>query len=287
MKARFLDWLDREAFETPLLDFEDILVAGIEATLRCDRMVAEMFALGNLRKYWNYLLAKIDTDQSRGINSLLTVADEVMHRLRWMPVDMIRSGERGERRRGSLLWGRRHMLRQIDSMSHREYEALGCVILELGGASRFRLTPAGNEGGVDFFALVPVPAQCHLFEARRSPLRVVGQSKRYETPVSVGHVRDFITTLDNVRKGQRSVEPHVPAWFRAARGPVLGFMCGHRGFQSGAESIAQDHGIVTADSLDLAEAACLARRLPESANVAERASSLVKMVRDVLYRSTT
>jgi Restriction endonuclease len=285
-KAQFLDWLDRQLFESLILDFEVILISGTEATLNCDRVAAESFTMGSLNRYWNYLLQKIDVNQSRGITALLQVADDIAYRLRWTPLQMIRSETRRDRRLGTLLGGRPQMLRRMDGLSPREYEALGCVACQLVGASRIHLTPPGNEGGIDFFALVPLPAQCHLFGPRRGPLRIVGQSKRYEAPVSVGAVRDFITTVENVRKRQPPVESHVPPWFRAARGPLLGFICGHRGFQSGAESLAQDHGIITADSLDLAEAACLSRHLPESANVAERAGILVKMVQEVLSPSS-
>jgi hypothetical protein len=171
---------------------------------------------GNLSRYWNYMLQKMDADQSRGITALLQGMDDIGYRLRWTPLDMMRSGTRRERRLGRLLAGRPPMLRRIDGLSHREYEALGCVVCKMAGASRTHLTPPGNEGGIDFLALVTLPAQCRLFGPRRGPLRIIGQSKRYKGPVSVGDVRNFITTIENVRKRQPSVEPHVPARFRAA-----------------------------------------------------------------------
>ena len=166
--------------------------------------------------------------------------------------------------------------------SYRQYEALGIVVCELIGASKTYLTPPGNEGGIDFFALMALPSKFHLFRQSRGPLRIVGQSKQHKSPVAVGDVRDFITALDNVRKRQPTVEPHVPTWFRAAHGPILGLLCGHRGFQSGAENMARDHGIVTADSLDLAEVATLARSISEYLKLNERAELLREMVKNTL-----
>ena len=153
------------------------------------------------------------------------------------------------------------------------------------GATRTYLTQPGNEGGVDFFALIPAPGRCHLFSGTSGPLRIVGQSKRYDSPVEVGRVRDFITTLENVKKRQPSVESHVPNWFRTARGAIVGWIIAHRGLQSGALQMAVDHGIVVADSLDMAEIVTLSRVVGNGLKSPERVAEVRKMIQDRLIRT--
>ncbi len=156
------------------------------------------------------------------------------------------------------------------------------MVCRFSGARETLLTPAGSEGGIDFFALIDVPGKCHLFSGATGPLRVVGQSKKYSSAADLGVVRDFITAIENVRKRQPSVERRIPLWFRTSRGPVVGFLVAHNGLQSGAESMARDHGIVVADSLDLAEVAALSRRLAVHADPHCRALAVAPLVREAL-----
>src|SRR5690606_14181401 len=126
--------------------------------------------------------------------------------------------------------GRSSFLRSIDTLSDREYEALACVVSSCAGADKVRLTPPGNEGGVDFFALIRNPARCHVFQHTRSPLRVIGQCKKYSGTVGVDKVRQFIQTINSVCNQSALTEAHVPPWFRTAGGPVVGWIIGHSGF---------------------------------------------------------
>ena len=152
----------------------------------------------------------------------------------------------------------------IDTLNDREYEALACVSLRLVGASETFLTPPGNEGGVDFFALLPSPGRCHLFSGGHHPLRIVGQSKKYTSAMEAGEFKEFLTTMEEVKHGgQRKTENIVPVWFRAVYGPIIGLVIAHSGFQSGATTRARQHGVLTAESLDMAEIVALSKAIPE------------------------
>jgi hypothetical protein len=176
------------------------------------------------------------------------------------------------------------ILRTLDAITDREYEALGCVVSEVIGASHVHLTPNGKEGGIDFFALVISPSPCHLLVGTTAPLRIVGQSKKYATAIEDEKVKSFITTLSDVHRLSPTVEPHVPTWFRAAAGPVIGWVMAHHGLQSGAASRARNHGIIYSDSLDVAEILALSRRIPEDVSAAERSLIIRKRIQDLSAR---
>jgi hypothetical protein len=138
------------------------------------------------------------------------------------------------------------------------------VALRFVGATETVLTPPGNEGGVDFFALLPAPGPCRLFSGGSHPLRIIGQSKKYLSAVQVGKFDENLKTIDEVNHGgEPKTEQFVPPWFHAVRGPIVGLMIAHTGFQAGAETRARKHGVIVADSLDVAEMLALSRGIPE------------------------
>ena len=122
-----------------------------------------------------------------------------------------------------------------------------CVACQASGASKICLTPKGNEGGVDFYALIEVP-KGHLRCTGLNSIRVVGQSKKYTSRVPVGEIRDFTTSLEDVRSRSPGVMAHLPHWFITASCPIVGWVFGHQGFQSGARGRAQMNGLMLFDS---------------------------------------
>jgi hypothetical protein len=114
------------------------------------------------------------------------------------------------------------------------------------------LTPKGDEGGIDFLALIETP-RGYLQCTGLNRIRVVGQSKKHGEPVSVGHVREFDATVDDIRRESSSINRHLPEWFRNVSSPIVGWIFGHQGFQSGARGRAQKSGLMLFDSRALTE----------------------------------
>ena len=127
----------------------------------------------------------------------------------------------------------------------------------------------------------------HVFSGASSPLRLIGQSKKYDTPVDVEKMRAFNETIDDVKKLEQKASRIIPAWFRAARGPIVGWIVSHSGFQDGAWTRAHNHGILASDSFDLAEIAALSRSLPEAFSPEKRAVEMSNQVRNILGRYET
>lgn len=275
-------WLYRSEFNQ-IFPLKDVLRRGAQLVLGKDSLAAEIYAEANLNAFWNYLLDRQESESQRGISRLFEAVDPMARTLRWCSLS---PSQLVSPRHAAKLRHRPAMLTMIDSLNDREYEALACLSLKLVGASHTSLTPRGNEGGVDFFALLPSPGRCHLFSGGHHPLRIVGQSKKYKERLQAGEFKEFLTTIEEVKHGsQPKTQKVVPPWFRAVYGPIVGLVIAHTGFQSGAVTRARQHGIITAESLDLAEILALSRAIPEYLPSSERATECRNRIDSVIADS--
>jgi hypothetical protein len=267
--------------EEGVFGLQDILYRGAMVALGKAPPDAAAYCQANLNAFWNRILSAQDEDERRGLMRVLSVVDPAAHMMQWYQSAAGRDPKRA--RKLARLRHRPAFLRMIDALTDREYEALACVAMKVVGASEVTLTPSGTEGGVDFFALVSSPARCHLFAGSTNPIRIIGQSKKFTNPVGVDKMKEFLTTITEVKhRGEPKTERIVPPWFRAARGPIVGCMIAHRGFQSGATSRARNHGIITADSLDLAEMLALSRGIPDDLDAGARIAECLSRTRNLL-----
>ncbi|MGE5491525.1 MAG: hypothetical protein ACM31P_09615 [Actinomycetota bacterium] len=252
-KQLLIRWFYRAELDDGELDFQEVLARAVKEALGKKDLDVDGFVTANLTRYWNCLLAEAEENKKRGVTQLVQGATTTgIRRCTWFPP--IAGCSPSEALRYRRLRLRPGFLRAIDSLNDREYEAAGVILARVAGADKFLLTPHGNEGGIDFFARMPQGGRTHIFSGSWSPIRIVGQSKQYDSKVSVDLVRDFITTLDCVRYQAKQVKDLIPAWFKDVRGPIIGWIISHNGFQSGAETLANDHGIVLSTSIDMAEA---------------------------------
>jgi len=269
-KPTLLRWIYRSEY-AGIQPFRDVLQQGATEALRKDVIGAEAYVESNLNSFWGYLMKAQEADERRGISRIVDIVDPMAMTMRWYtpPINQTLN------RRMARLRHRPATLKMIDTLTDREFEALACVAMTFAGASNTNLTPAGNEGGVDFFSLIPSPGRCHLFSGGVHPLRIIGQAKKYSGPVPVDKMKEFLTTINEVKHGgEAKTEKVVPAWFHSVRGPIVGLMVAHSGFQAGAETRARRHGVITSDSLDLAELLTLSRFVPAHLSANEHIADL-------------
>ena len=195
---------------------------------------------------------------------------------------LLASTNKKDKQTGALALSRPAILRKIDALTNREYEALACIVCESIGSTKTHITPPGNEGGIDFFATLSTNNSSHIFSSIGTEVRIIGQCKKYVTPVTVDKLEQFITTLQNVRHRSERVRKHIPGWFDDSRGPIIGWIIAHSGFQAGASDEAKNHGIIVSDSLDLAEALCLSRSFHSNLKPEKRADEIVSACRKLL-----
>ena len=280
---KIVDWLYRQDCRPGSTKWEDLLANAAVQALGKSRIDAERFAAGGSAKtYWNRVLQLVEEDRDKGRNPLIIIHNPKARILGWY-ADTAGVADTKEIRRRNCLQCRSIILRKIDALTDREYEALGCVVSEQLGADNVLLTPRGNEGGIDFFASFHYRSDCHVFHGRGGRLRVVGQSKKYAERVK----REKIDLLDKVIEKVRNRNPEiakvVPPWFYQATGPIVGWVIGHSGFQEGAESTARNIGMLLSDSADLAEAFALSRGVGKL-GIANCAANLQSLVAEVIAR---
>lgn len=268
-------WL-RQADLTGTSSTAVVLRSAAQLVLSRNNLDAETFTEANATRFWNSLIKQRDHDLERGRFPLFQIEDPNARTARW-------HHDSSDGFRNLYLANRPPMMRMVNTLDDRQFEALACIALSLSGATRVHLTPRGTEGGVDFFALIGGRSSCHLFSSTSHPLRIVGQSKRYASPVGPDKMKEFIETIREVTyKSQPKTEAVVPAWFRAYRGPIVGCMFASNGYQSGAVSRAKDHGIIDGESIDLVEMLSLSMSLPEDVMGVARASECKSRVLSLL-----
>lgn len=147
------------------LDFRQMLSSIAESALLKSRADADAFADANLRKYWNWLKKDADTHATRGLTPFFSLASGGAYSISAACHALMASTDAACQTRGTLAMSRPFVLRQIDAMTDREYEALACVACTAIGSHRTHLTPPGNEGGVDFFATLSIKTRTHVLSA--------------------------------------------------------------------------------------------------------------------------
>ena len=215
---------------------------------------AEEYAYRNRTRIWSRIVKRIDEEELKGLSATFEIVDRARYDLRWYPY--INPGDprtltffkKRLSRRGDLL-------DFIDSLEvdSRDYEALGCIISKYSGAKRWHLTPRGNDAGIDFMAAIPSTSRSHLFPHPNKNIKVIGQSKKWDQPIPKSEVKKLSYTLNDIRHNSSDLTDIIPAWFIASRGALIGCIISHSGVQAGAQTIADQHGIILADSRDVAE----------------------------------
>lgn len=225
---------------------------------------------------------EMDAHRRRGIEPFFLPLPSNSYALSDACHPLIASSCADDQLKGSMALARPFLLKEIDKLTDREYEAMACLACQILEATNFELTPPGNEGGIDFFAVLPVTTRSHIFSAPGKEIRIVGQCKKYKSPVQSGSVSEFVQTVQNVRYRSPRVLKHLPSWFQDANGPIIGWEISHSGFQSGASDEAKAHGIIVSDTLDIAELFALSKNFHISESPVERAEKLGPCCRALL-----
>lgn len=255
-----VNWFYEQEFNRAWLDFDDFLIDAIQDTHDRSRASAEEYASNNSDRLWNKLRQQIADDRRRGFYPTFAEITSGVKRLFWFPNFFPVGLSKSDKYKRIRIRSRTHISQSIKSMNNDQFEALSVLICKLSGAAHYSLTPRiGGDQGVDFFALLPSLGRSHIFSGGTGPIRIVGQCKKHASSVSVGDVRQFGSTLEDVRKRSPEVKEITPNWFLGIRGPIVGWFISHSGLQSGARDYSNNNGIIHSDSKDLAEVVTMSR----------------------------
>jgi len=258
-KPRVWRWLLRQDL-SGVFSCSSLLKDAAEKCLLKDPISASGYTQANVNAVWNYVMMQHEEHMARGLSPSFAVYSESSKNWLLYPIAPKLTG--AARRRALRIRARPSFLRMIDTLTDREYEALSCILLEALGCIHVQLTRRGSEGGIDAFGLMVKANTSHLIASNRQPIRIVVQAKKYRRPMPADKMKEFLQTLNEVRHGgQTKTEAVTPPWFREARGPMIGLVLSHSGYQSGAESRGRSHGVLMADSVDAAEILAASRTL--------------------------
>jgi hypothetical protein len=242
-----------------LLRIDEAVSMVAPAVLECNQIEALSYAEANKRHIWKRLVERIDEERNKGLHPTFRVVDTNRYEFAWFP-KLAESDPSSLKQKKLRLSYRGRILDYLDTVDSRQYEAVGGVICILAGANRWHLTDPGNEFGVDFLAVLPAYGSSHLFPHANKQIRLVGQSKKWQSPIKRDQVDLLANTLDNIRRKHTDIfEKVLPHWFVSAKGLLVGCMISHSGAQVGGSDRAHEHGIIMADSRDIAEVVALSR----------------------------
>ena len=147
------------------IDFRATLESLAERVLGISTIDAQAFVHTNAKRYWNWFIEDADQQRRRGILPYFTVVGEGTYAFSHTAHSFQSSSDANKQLIGQLALSRPNILRQLDSLTDRQYEAMACVACNVMGARYQILTPQGNEGGIDFIATLPMNSSCHIFSA--------------------------------------------------------------------------------------------------------------------------
>lgn len=183
-------------------------------------------------------------------------------------------------RRAQKFVYRRKIYLFIDRISHRNFEFLAAAAINGIEVDRKHVTVASKDGGVDFYAEIPIRGPSVHFASRDRSLRIVGSAKHYSGKVPVAHAREFSQVISDIRAKSVQYVSIVPTWFYESEGPISGFIASKEGLQSGAMEKCKYQGIVTSDihSISHELSAMLLRDRGYGASVFSYLSSLLEEI---------
>jgi hypothetical protein len=233
------------------VSFDDILLEAIEVCLGKIGLVRDNYFDANVGRLWNYLLQEQENQHNlNGINPIFKVVNSTS---RTICCYVSEKFSVSNDRKYYLLKSRPYLLNEIDLLNPREYEALAAFVCKLLGANNILLTPSGNEAGIDFVATIKFHENSHYLLGSNGPIRIIGQCKKYSSAVQVDKIKEFTTTLNEVHNLHQKVRKVLPSWFSQAKGPILGWVISHSGFQQGAKDKGKEYGLILSETRDLGE----------------------------------
>lgn len=249
--------------------FEEILKKAILRTLTDDTVKAETMAANKVNRLWNSYKKQYEEDVSNGIVPLFSIVNNYEKKVRWIGENL----DTDSRREYYKI--RPELYKFFDKLKDREYEVMSCVICDLLGADKISLTAPGNEGGVDFFARISFPQKAHFLFGTKGPIRIVGQCKKYANRDNVGHMKEFVTTMNNVYNKSYRAGEILPDWFKLEKGDIIGWHIANSGHQTEALDVAKNYGILVSDTKQLIEIIC-------NSKIIRREKEPVKFLRSLM-----
>lgn len=254
-KEKIFRGLLRTEWKSTPFSFEDWLLNASKTYLGKNEQEAESYTEANKKRLFNAIQAENDARVRMGLPSVIEVIDNKLLILSLKTPN--NSGTKSHKQKVIF-----EVLKWIDGIHHREFEYAGALLSKFIGATNVEVTPAGNEGGVDFYALIPVAGPSSIMHGPTRQLRIVGQCKKYSSKLTVDKVREFTDVVESIRRESTTMAERIPKWFSESKGPISGWMISSSGYQEGSIKLCKQRGILLSDDYDIALNIVNSRKFP-------------------------
>lgn len=270
--------------ELPLgnFSFDELLYQAINKSLHKSGQDLESYYDSNCKRLWNSVKKKQQIlFEEKGITPIFDVRDDAQ-RIVCSHINN-KMSETGDKKY-YYLKSRPYIFNEIESLNARQYEALSVLVCELLSANHTCLTPQGNEAGIDFIATIKFSELSHYLLGINGPVRIIGQCKKYSSPVQVDKIKEFNSTMADVYHLTSKMRSLIPSWFLNSKGPIIGWIISHSGFQSGAIDRGKNNGYVLSDSFDLAEILAKSKKFHPCIPTNMRHKKIIESINEILKR---
>jgi len=271
-RRKIFNYITRQELKAGNISFDDLFLTAVEKSLNKKGADRDKYYDANVKRIWNYVVKQQSFDQkSQSLQPIFNIVNSTTRDIRChLKESFANSGDH----RFQLLQSRPFILNEIDLISDRQYEALSVLLCQILGANDFHLTPGGNEAGIDFIATIKYSDESNYLFGVNGPIRIIGQCKKYSTPVQVSTIKEFESTMTDVYHLTAKMRNILPNWFYEAKGIIVGWVISHSGFQLGAKDRGKEFGYVLSDSRDIAEIIAASKDFYSAARYDERQTYL-------------
>ncbi|MCP4345202.1 MAG: hypothetical protein GY795_06710 [Desulfobacterales bacterium] len=183
-RPKIIENIFRKSYPSRILKLDEEISSVACGIMGYSEIEAENYAERNQKRIWNDIVKRLDEETKKGLHATFEIVDASRYELSWYPFVRKDDGRHLKQKKLRLKY-RGSILNYIDNnINNREYEAIGCIISQIAGASHYYLTPSGNEFGIDFVATLPGYGKTHLFPNSYKQIRLVGQSKKWNRRVN-------------------------------------------------------------------------------------------------------
>ncbi|WP_313214274.1 restriction endonuclease [Soonwooa sp.] len=250
-RKQFYKYFTRNPIDPNIHCFDDLFLNAIENVLNKKNADRDQYFDANIKRIWNYVVKRQEDDlHYKSIEPIFYIHDI---NTRLIQCNLAYNFSSSKKKNYHFLKSRSYLLNEIDTINHRQYEAIAIYLCELLGAKNVLLTPPGNEAGIDFVATIEFNKNAHFLFGINGPIRIIGQCKKYGSPVQVDKIKEFNATLQDVYSLTTKMRSVLPNWFLKSKGIIIGWIISHSGFQNGAQERANDYGIIISDTEDIAQ----------------------------------
>lgn len=234
--------------EAPLITLDSALLARLVE----QQGLSELEAMDRLDQDLRRLTIAIDSQIAEDREGRITTAYKWDESRRFL---IHKDADADDSHVARLIKLRSRILDTLGELSPRQFEHLCGFLLDVYGVPSDQriVTPPTADGGIDFIGVRGGEARPGGSRLDTLFVRIVGQAKRYSSPVGPDAMAALSARLEDARRESGVAWTKLPDWFKDRNEPIVGMFVASSRFGDDARSSARLHTILAINGVQLSE----------------------------------